>query len=322
MRLLMRGARTRLPGTGAALVVLVALAAPSPVGATPPAPSAPFGQVNSILTGTTISLRHQRRLEILDRVLVAGRIPIPGAHQSVTVAVRREGKVVLRRRVHADPVHGRYRMPLKLTGCCSYSVQASHGSNDVSPALGFSVSPPRDLAGIAQTLLFNRLLRRNGYHMGSVTDRVDESTLLGILALSKVLGVAPTESYSPDLFKALLTGRARFRPRYDEDGRHVEVDLTRQVMALVEDGRASDVFHISSGAGGTPPGEFSFYSKGPGFNAKGMYYSVYYDGNYATHGYYDVPTYPASHGCIRNPIPYSVYIYDWISLGDPMHVYY
>jgi lipoprotein-anchoring transpeptidase ErfK/SrfK len=52
-----------------------------------------------------------------------------------------------------------------------------------------------------------------------------------------------------------------------------------------------------------------------------MYYSVYYDGNYATHGYSSVPTYPASHGCTRNPIPYAVYIYNWIDLGDTMYVY-
>ena len=52
-----------------------------------------------------------------------------------------------------------------------------------------------------------------------------------------------------------------------------------------------------------------------------MYYSVYYSGNYATHGYDTVPTYPASHGSVRNPEVYSVYIYDWISLGDPIYVY-
>ena len=30
-----------------------------------------------------------------------------------------------------------------------------------------------------------------------------------------------------------------------------------------------------------------------------MYYSAFYDGDYATHGYSSVPTYPASHGCVR-----------------------
>jgi len=305
-------------GSCAGLGALVALATPPAV---PAAPLAPFAQINTVLSGTTISVKDGGGLEILDRVAIRGRIPIPGPDQSVTITVRREDRVVLRRRVPTDPVSGRYRMPLKLRGCCDYLVQTVHGS-DASVPFGFEVRPPRRLTQGAQTLLFNWLLRENGYHMGSVTDRVDESTALGILALRKVIGLPWSESYAPELFSELLRGRARFAPQHTDEGRHVEVDLERQVMALVEDGKATDVFHISSGAGGNPTGEFSFYSRGPGYNAKGMYYSVYYDGNYATHGYYSVPTYPASHGCIRNPIPYAVFIYNWISLGDSIYVYY
>ena len=29
----------------------------------------------------------------------------------------------------------------------------------------------------------------------------------------------------------------------------------------------------------------------------------------------------ASHGCVRNPEIFSVYIYNWIHLGDAIHVY-
>jgi L,D-transpeptidase catalytic domain len=297
---------------------LVALAVPPAAGAKS---TAPFAQINSVLTGTTISLEDAGDLEILDRVVIRGRIPLPGRHQRVTITVLREGHKELRRRVRTNPLNGRYRMALRLRGCCSYVVEASHG-RDVSAPLGFDVHPPSELTDPGQTLLFNQLLADNGYHMGSVSDEVDESTELGILALRKVLGLARTETYEPELFSDLLKGRARFVPEHTDQDRHVEVDLTRQVMALVENGKATDVFHISSGAYGTPPGEFSFYSRGPGYNEKGMYYSVYYDGNYATHGYYDVPTYPASHGCVRNPEPYSVFIYDWIELGDPMYIYY
>jgi hypothetical protein len=313
-----RRVKTWLVGSCAVLGALAAPATPPAVASVPPGA---FAQINTVLSGTTISLRDEGGLEILDRVAIGGRIPIPGPDQSVTITVRREGRVMLRRRVRTDPVSGRFRMPLKLRGCCAYVAQAAHGT-DLSVPFGFEVRPPRRLTGGVQTELFNRLLRENGYHMGSVTDRVDESTGLGILALRKVIGLPWSESYSPELYSELLRGRARFAPRYDDEGRHVEVDLERQVMALVEDGRATDVFHISSGAGGNPTGEFSFYSRGPGYNAKGMYYSVYYDGNYATHGYYSVPTYPASHGCIRNSIPYAVFVYNWISLGDSMYVYY
>ena len=298
---------------------LLAFGQPSPALASQPLE--PFAQINTVLSGTTIALSGESRLELLDRVTVHGRIPIAGRGQFVWVTIRRDERVIERRRVRTHPVSGRYRLPLKLSGCCHYAVQASHGS-DRSSLLPFTVRVPEELEPGPQTLLFNRLLAESGYHMGSITDHVNESTVLGILALRKVIGAEWGDSYDPALFEALLRGGARFEPQHDEEGRHVEVDLTRQVMALVEDGRATDVFHISSGAGGTPEGTFSFYLKGPGYNAKGMYYSIYYDGNYATHGYSSVPTYPASHGCIRNPIPYSVFIYNWIEIGNTIHLYY
>jgi lipoprotein-anchoring transpeptidase ErfK/SrfK len=34
-----------------------------------------------------------------------------------------------------------------------------------------------------------------------------------------------------------------------------------------------------------------------------------------------VPNYPASHGCVRNPIPDSKFIYDWIELGMSIYVH-
>ena len=101
------------------------------------------------------------------------------------------------------------------------------------------------------------------------------------------------------------------------------MDISRQVMALVKDGEVQYVFHVSTGTAATPSdqGTFTFYRKDPGYNSEGMYYSVYYNRGEATHGYASVPTYNASHGCIRNPIPDSVFIYNWIDLGDEMHVY-
>ena len=66
----------------------------------------------------------------------------------------------------------------------------------------------------------------------------------------------------------------------------------------------------------------SFYMKTPGYNAKRMFYSAYFIGGYATHGYNPVPNYPASHGCLRNPIPDSIFIYNWINIGDTIYVYH
>ena len=56
-------------------------------------------------------------------------------------------------------------------------------------------------------------------------------------------------------------------------------------------------------------------------NNVGMVHSVYFIRGYATHGYPSVPTYPASHGCLRTPIPDAKHIYNWIDIGDYFYVY-
>ena len=106
-------------------------------------------------------------------------------------------------------------------------------------------------------------------------------------------------------------------------GKHVEFDWSRQVLVLADNGRPYRVYHTSSGAPATPTvfGTFRFYRKTPGTNAKGMVHSTYFIRGYAIHGYASVPTYPASHGCLRVPIPNARSIYDWIDVGDRIFLY-
>ena len=96
------------------------------------------------------------------------------------------------------------------------------------------------------------------------------------------------------------------------------------MIALINGDHTVATFHVSTGKSSTPTvrGTFHFYRKEPGTNSHGMYMSVYFIRGYATHGYPSVPMHEAaSHGCVRNPIPFSVYIYNWINLGDAIHVY-
>ena len=81
---------------------------------------------------------------------------------------------------------------------------------------------------------------------------------------------------------------------------------------------------ISSGGEGraTPVGHsFRVYRKTPGTNSHGMVHSSYFIGGYAIHGYSSVPTYAASHGCLRVPIPSAWNIYQWVDLGTRVFVY-
>ncbi len=170
--------------------------------------------------------------------------------------------------------------------------------------------------------IFNDLLRRQNYFntdnatYGSHTERA-------VMAFRKVNGMARNFQATPEIFAKLANGEGGFKISYPNAGKHAEVDISKQVMALADGGKAKYVFHVSTGAAATPSdqGGYTFYRKDAGFNSLGMYYSVYYNRGEATHGYHSVPPYPASHGCIRNPIPDSTFIYNWIDLGNKMFVY-
>ena len=83
------------------------------------------------------------------------------------------------------------------------------------------------------------------------------------------------------------------------------------------------IYTMSSGKPSTPTviGRFRVYMKKPGTNSHGMVDSNYFIRGYAIHGYAEVPTYAASHGCLRVPIPDAAGIYAWVREGTPVDVY-
>ena len=105
-------------------------------------------------------------------------------------------------------------------------------------------------------------------------------------------------------------------------GDHIEVDKTRQVLFEVRGGEVANVAHVSTGAtGNTPPGHWYVYGKSPGYNAKGMFDSLYFLRGFAIHGYYSVPSYPASHGCVRTPIWFASGFYSRWGVGTSVYVF-
>ncbi|HEV2753786.1 MAG TPA: L,D-transpeptidase, partial [Solirubrobacteraceae bacterium] len=126
------------------------------------------------------------------------------------------------------------------------------------------------------------------------------------------------------VMERLAAGQGRFAVRHRNHGRHVEADLARQVVALIgAGGKVERIYPPSSGARSTPTvtGSFRVYRKQPGTNALGMVHSVYFIRGYALHGYKSVPTYPASHGCLRLPVPDARSVYDWARIGTRVDVY-
>jgi lipoprotein-anchoring transpeptidase ErfK/SrfK len=140
-----------------------------------------------------------------------------------------------------------------------------------------------------------------------------------------MLGLARVPLAGVQVFERLKRGAGAFHVRYVGDGRHVEADLTRQVLAEIEPGgHVYAIYTTSSGKPSTPTvlGHYDVYSKTFGENSEGMVDSNYFIRGYAIHGYHEVPTYAASHGCLRVPIPDAAAIYSWVRVGTPVDVYY
>ena len=103
---------------------------------------------------------------------------------------------------------------------------------------------------------------------------------------------------------AALVRATRPVPALRAPGRRIEVQLRRQVALLIQDNKVVRTVHISSGAGGkTPRGSFSVYRKeryswSVPFKVW-LPWASYFTGGIAFHEFGSVPTYPASHGCVR-----------------------
>ena len=296
----------------------------------PPAPQPAAGQVSIKLRGgqATRKLRYVARGGF---VIVEGRARPFVAGQVATLQIYRRGRLAATRGapiVRAGSAgRVRFRIRARRRGVVKFVIrheataaQAAFRSRSarikvISPQAG------QGARGI-HVLLLQRGLRKLGFAV-PVTGFYDPGTSRAVLAFRKTNGMGRDGYATRRVFSRVLRSRGAFRPRFPRAGRHVEFDWSRQVLALIDRGRPRRVYHASSGKASTPTvfGTFRFYRKEPGTNSHGMVHSNYFIGGYAIHGYPSVPTYPASHGCIRVPIPNAADIDRQISLGQTIFVY-
>lgn len=153
--------------------------------------------------------------------------------------------------------------------------------------------------GEAVRYLEAALMKRH-YALLGVDATFGADTRDAVYAFEKVERLGRDGAAGPQVWRALLTART---PRAAGGGSHLEVDKARQVLFEVRGGKVFSVAHVSTGAtGNTPVGHWRVYRKEAGYNAKGMYDSLYFLRGFAVHGYASVPPYPASHGCVRVPL--------------------
>jgi hypothetical protein len=151
----------------------------------------------------------------------------------------------------------------------------------------------------------------------------DLQTELAIEAYHRLLGRGTSSTLDPATLNALLNGQGKFIVRFPQNGRHAEGNLSLQLIALIDGSKVEAIYPISSGKPSTPTvlGNYRVYQRTPGYLPDGMYYSDFFTGGYAIHGYDPAPSYPASHGCMRLPISDAISAFNWLALGDWVDVY-
>jgi hypothetical protein len=271
---------------------------------------------------------------ILSRVPVRGVISPFVAGERVDLLFFRNGRQVGTETVQVRPgpgEKGRFDTRFLVRRGGRFAVQAVHAASAgqlgaASQREKFGVSFPGLGAGQCGKVVrgFKRALSKLGYVPGGgscMSDRAERA----VLAYRKVNGKGRNQHAGKAIVKRVFAGRGKFNVRHKNAGEHLEVSISKQVLVFVnKKGRPVETYHVSTGKSSTPTvtGRFSFYLRQPGTNSHGMVHSTYFHGGYAIHGYASVPaTYPASHGCVRVPIPDALHIYNKIHLGETIFVY-
>jgi lipoprotein-anchoring transpeptidase ErfK/SrfK len=164
-------------------------------------------------------------------------------------------------------------------------------------------------------------LRALHYDVGTVNGSYGFDTEHAVVAFEKVQEIDRDGVVGPRVWRRLASPRKpHLRHPGDASTAGVEVDLTHQVVYYAVNGHIWRILDASTGGGYyytgsdgssqraiTPTGHFAVVYQRDGWvtSKLGTLYRPAYFNNdgYAIHGEGEVPSYPASHGCVRITVP-------------------
>lgn len=166
---------------------------------------------------------------------------------------------------------------------------------------------------------FQRSLSALGYAVGAIDGCYGTATSGGLRALQHAEGLPSSGKATAATLRALRRAEPP-RPAVRGEGTHIEVDLGRQLLLVVTDGKLEAAYAVSTGRPGfeTPRGRFKVTRKE--VRSWSVPYSVwlpwasYFNQGIAVHAGV-LPGYPASHGCVRVPAPFASHIFRRMPVG-------
>ena len=194
---------------------------------------------------------------------------------------------------------------------------------------------PARLPTRAEAKEAERRLSEMGYWTGPIDGTVDDITRTALIAFQKWEGREITGRLTRREVEAISNAPS---PQPRETGyKHVEIDVDRQVLSMIDDdGKIIKIVPVSTGSGRrydekgsrglayTPKGRFRIYGKVSGWRKSPLgllYYPNYFSDGLAIHGNPSVPSQAASHGCIRVPMFASRAISEMLPVGTIVIIY-
>ena len=313
------------------LLALLLLALPAYAAAAKPKKAAPEPLPKPVVKIEVGKLKNGRA-DIYSTVPVSGTMKPFVAGQRVEVEVFLDGKPLFSRHLAVSKGKGgagvfATKVLVRQNG--KYAVSAKHAATAV---LGGD-STIRKSWKVRFTALrrgqcgdvvvgFKKAMRKMGYIVNSGRC-FGGKTGRGVLAYRKVNGMARSMRAGKGLVEDVFAGKGGYEVSHPGAGKHVEAPLSKQVLVFAKGDKPYAIYPISSGKSSTPTvtGHYEFIRTEPGYNSHGMYYSWYFYGGYAIHGYESVPDYPASHGCLRTFIADQPEVYERISYGEDIFIW-
>jgi N-acetylmuramoyl-L-alanine amidase len=275
-----------------------------------------------------VVLNSPRGRAFLGAVLTANVAPTAYTER-VLITVVKYDRVV--GRVSTRVVDGRLRVRIPTPGLGGFSVRLAFpvgGDVDARTASTKAYATARTLrvgSQGADVRALHARLRALRFRVPGLYSSFSSRTFDSVVAFQKTFGLPRTGVVGGQTWNML--GRVRgVRPKYSRPSLHIEIDKSRQILMIVRRGAVSAVIPISSGAtGNTPVGAFRILWKAPAtgtwLGSAILYRTMTFHGNFAIHGYYSVPVYPASHGCVRVPMWLANWLYVQSPVGERVYVY-
>jgi peptidoglycan hydrolase-like protein with peptidoglycan-binding domain len=271
---------------------------------------------------------HLAPVRLFDTVRATGHVHPLRVGDPVTVTLLHAGRK-LATRVVTIKAGGKFTASFQVTLAGVYRARARFTAADLAKGTGTSAGrkTPLPSLGLGDHGVFVRLLEQRlrdlAYHLVGLDAHFDFRTADAVMAFRKVQGLPRNSSVTASTWLSLASPR-RLHPRGNKHDFHIEVNQSKQVLYTVQDGEVEAIIHVSTGKPSTPTndGVFHVLRKIAGFSPHQLYYPSFFDGNRAIHGWTEVPTYAASHGCVRVPYWTAKWIYGLATIGTTVKVYH